>query len=110
MAFKQTTNYFLKICNETDLCCDKGVLRDPCCDPKNLTAINLLSKLCVDGSNVDGAYHCFDDSMTRCPYRNSLGLWAIVIIFIGVLGNLLTLLAIPYAARHRRYLIIDNMK
>ena len=77
----------------------------PRCDPGNLTAIYLLSKLCVNGSNIDGAYDCFDKSMEKCPYRNGLGVWAIVIIFIGVSGNLLTLLAIPYAARHRRYFL-----
>ena len=103
MAFNQRIDFSPKMCNETDLCCDKGMLRDLCCDPNNSTAINLLSKLCVDGSNINGTYHCFDERMTNCPYRNTLGLWAIVIIFIGVLGNLLTLLAIPYAARLRRY-------
>ena len=68
MAFKQTTNYLLKICNETDLCCDKGVLRDPCCDPKNLTAINLLSKLCVDGLRVHKIQE-FDILLLICTYK-----------------------------------------
>ena len=75
----------------------------PSCNSSDPNAIHLLSKLCVNGSNIDGVHDCFDKSMMHCPYRKSLGVWAIIIIVIGVLGNLLTLLAVPYAARHRRY-------
>ena len=40
-------------------------------------------------------------------YRMVLGIWALVIAIIGILGNILTLLAIPYAARKKRYIIIN---
>ena len=39
-------------------------------------------------------------------YRMALGIWALVIAIIGILGNILTLLAIPYAARKKRYIFI----
>ena len=69
--------------------------------------IVLLSKLCTNGSNVNGWYDCVPASLYHCPYRISLGVWALIIMFIGVLGNLLTLLAIPYAARRKRYPLLD---
>ena len=35
-------------------------------------------------------------------YRTALGIWALINAIIGILGNMLTLLAIPYAARKKR--------
>ena len=81
------------VCNETV---------PPYCRSHDFKAIHLLSKLCVNGSNSNGCYDCFDKSFETCPYRKSLGVWAIIMMFVGVLGNLLTLLAIPYAAKNRR--------
>ena len=46
---------------------------------------------------------CSPYELRECTYRQVLGLWAIFIIILGVLGNLLTLFAIPYAARKKRY-------
>ena len=35
-------------------------------------------------------------------FRIFAGFWGILVATTGILGNLLTLLAIPYAAKHRR--------
>jgi hypothetical protein len=82
----------------------------PSCHHNHSSEIFLLSKLCVNGSNINGEYDCFDKSFEHCPYRKSLGVWAIIIMFIGVFGNLLTLLAIPYAARKQRYTYIYQIQ
>ena len=52
---------------------------------------------------------CINESIPKedKKYRVVLGIWAVVIAVIGILGNLLTLLAIPYAARKKRYIIIN---
>jgi hypothetical protein len=45
--------------------------------------------------------YCFPKDVSR-TFAISTGVWAIVMAITGILGNLLTLLAIPYAAKHRR--------
>ena len=80
------------------------------CDSNNPRNISVLSKLCVNGCNtyvhVNDSYipkyDCFPMDLKHCPYRRALGMWAILIMFIGVIGNLLTLLAIPHAAKKKR--------
>ena len=53
---------------------------------------------CLSESIICSAYE-----VRECTYRQVLGLWAVFIIILGVLGNLLTLFAIPYAARKKRF-------
>ena len=65
------------------------------CDKDNIYE---LSKLCVNGSD-DGTLDCLLD---HNPYHTALGIWAVFVIVFAVLGNLLTLLAIPYAAHRKR--------
>ena len=38
------------------------------------------------------------------PWRIALGVWTLIVIAVGIFGNVFTLLAIPYAARRQRYL------
>ena len=74
----------------------------PCCNRNDSKAIYDLSRLCVNGSNVNGSYDCFDQSFEHCPYRKTLAVWAVSIMFIGVVANLITLLSIRYAAKKKR--------
>ena len=71
-----------------------------CEDGKN---VYLLSKLCVDGSYVEHL-ECIKniDDTTNLLIRNLLGIWSVLVGSFGIAGNLLTLLAIPYAARRKR--------
>ena len=71
------------------------------CDAKHVNDTYILSKLCVNGSD-DGTLDCLPHNVEERQMRFALGLWAVLILIIGVLGNTLTLLAIPYAARKKR--------
>jgi heme/copper-type cytochrome/quinol oxidase subunit 2 len=71
------------------------------CDGKNKTHIGLLSTLCVNGSFNE--LHCMPPDEKR-PWRIALGVWTLIVIAVGIFGNVFTLLAIPYAARRQRYL------
>ena len=73
------------------------------CNRNNSNNIYQLSKFCVNDSNVNGLYECLPNDLENCPYRIALGCWAIIVMIIGVLGNMLTLLALPYAAKRKRY-------
>ena len=70
------------------------------CDGKNKTHIGLLSTICVNGSFNE--LHCIPPDEKR-PWRIALGVWTLIIITVGIFGNVFTLLAIPYAARRQRY-------
>ena len=65
--------------------------------------IYLLSKLCVNGSNTDNL-ECIQNynDITYWVLRKLLGIWSILVGSLGISGNLLTLLAIPYAAKRKR--------
>ena len=67
------------------------------CDKENIFN---LSKLCVDGSD-NGSLPCLLKENMQ-PYHTAMGVWAIFVVVFAVLGNLLTLLAVPYAARKKR--------
>ena len=64
------------------------------CTPHNFYN---LSKFCT-------GYHenAPDNCIPPADHRRALGVWASIIAVIGVLGNMLTLLAIPYAAQKER--------
>ena len=74
--------------------------------------INLMSHFCLNGSL---SYLSYDEWEKYChPYNeeynknfdgiNKLaGVWGMITFIIGVLGNLLTLTAIPYAKRKHRH-------
>ena len=79
--------------HEFDLRCEQGA---------NST-IYLLSKLCVNGSNTDKV-ECLQnhEDITYMILRKMVAIISILIGLLGVSGNLLTLLAIPYAAKRKR--------
>ena len=85
---KRMTNF----CNNyyTDFACET-----------NHTDVILVCKRCGN-SCFSEDIKCSSYALRECTYRQLLGLWAVFIIIFGVLGNLLTLLAIPYAARKKR--------
>ena len=59
-----------------------------------------LSKLCVNGSYEETL--CIPELDRQLPYRVALGVWGLIVMVFGVIGNLLTLLSIPYAAQKQR--------
>lgn len=63
----------------------------------------LLSKLCVNGSGTENL-ECIQNynDITYLVLRKLLGIWSVLVGGLGISGNLLTLLAIPYAARRKR--------
>ena len=68
--------------------CDKGHLR--------------YDSAFVNGSfDVSFCINLLDD---RRSWRVALGIWAIIVTVVGVIGNIFTLLAIPYAAQRQRYI------
>ena len=71
-------------------------ISDIMCDRTNSRTVLELSEVCVN-EYVSG---CIPKEEQY--YRKALGIWAIIIGVVGVLGNILTLLAIPYAARKKR--------
>ena len=72
------------------------------CDENHPRDVYVLSKLCVNGSYEDHL-DCVSHLDQQRPYRATLGVWGIVVTIVGVLGNLLTLLAVPYAANQKKY-------
>ena len=76
------------------------VITDLVCDANYTDAI-LLCKICLNGCDAD-TIECSTYELKECFYRRALGVWATFIIVVGILGNMLTLLAVPYAARKKR--------
>ena len=73
-----------------------------CLESKPINVYN-LSQLCLDHSlnnlikeNLD----CFPNQFTIAT-STIVGTWCVLICIIGFPGNLLTLLAIPYAAKNK---------
>ncbi len=61
-----------------------------------------LSDICVSASDIS-PFECIQNNdETKLIIRKLLGVWAVLITICGIAGNLLTLLAIPYAANHKR--------
>ena len=68
------------------------------------------SSLCNDTNNVEGwSEYClnvvFLDEcypLKRYEFKFALGLWCVILGLIGFVGNLLTILAIPYAAKKKK--------
>ena len=71
------------------------------CDIDNRNDIYALSKLCVNGSDWN-EFECIADLDHQRISRRALGVWAIIVSFVGVLGNILMLLSVPFAARRKR--------
>ena len=68
-----------------------------CSSPENMTK---LSTVCLESKLLYELNQCRPTTSWFDPI--ALG-WTVFSIVLGVLGNLMTLLAIPYAAKHKRY-------
>ena len=72
------------------------------CDPSNNSAILILSKLCInDNRDNEISDECFSKNIST-TLSNFAGVWCIINAILGFTGNLLTLLAIPYACWKKR--------
>ena len=71
------------------------------CDPSNHSAIIELSKLCVENARNNEIYDCFSKEISD-TLSSFAGIWCVINAFLGFTGNLLTLLAIPYACWKKR--------
>ena len=71
------------------------------CDVDNPTDIYILSKTCVNGSDWK-EFECIYDLDHQIFSRRALGAWAIIVSFVGVFGNTLMLLSVPFAASRKR--------
>ena len=77
-------------------------------NPTHAYETELLSHVCLNGSF---AHLSRDEWNTRCfptiqedvVIRRFTGFWSLFNFIAGIIGNLLTLVAIPYATRKRRY-------
>ena len=73
----------------------------PTCDPTNYSAVLELSLLCLSNAHQNISYDCFPKEIPT-PLSNFAGVWCIINAALGFSGNLLTLVAIPYACWKRR--------
>ena len=70
--------------------------------------VKLLSHLCLNGTLSEIGLdewnkRCFPTHMENKGLRMSTGIWSLFNFVVGFLGNLLTLMAIPYAKWKHRY-------
>ena len=65
-----------------------------------------ISKICVEEPYTE-EYPCYPDYLKEIgPY---FGIWCLFISFLGMFGNLLTMLAIPFAANRKKYVMLYLM-
>ena len=63
-----------------------------------------LSETCVNSFDVK-SFECIQNNdEIKSIIRTFMGIWSTIIAVCGTAGNLLTLLAIPHAAKHKRLL------
>ena len=62
-----------------------------------------LSATCVRAVNISDLECIKNNDDIKSLIRRILGAWAVLITICGTAGNLLTLVAIPHAASHKRY-------
>ena len=62
--------------------------------------IGYLSQLCTNGSYNEGV--CIAHLDEDIYGRTALGVWGMIVVLLGVIGNLSTLIAIPYAWKRKR--------
>ena len=72
------------------------------CDNSNSSILRKWSDFCLD--NFDGfPNQCFSSDHKLTFW---LGLWCILNAVVGFVGNLLTIIAIPYAAKKQKYVLM----
>ena len=72
-----------------------------------------LSHICTNGSDITN-YECYNkyyfESPTPYVIRKGLGVWLILVGIIGGLGNLYTLISIPFAASRNKFGLNRNFR
>ena len=69
--------------------------------------VKLLSHVCLNGSFSHLSYeewnrHCFPSYEDNVVWRRAAGVWSVFNFVVGLLGNLLTMVAVAYARdKHR---------
>ena len=68
--------------------------------------VHSMSTLCLEAwaSKSNETENCFPN-YTHDTIGNIYGIWWMINVFIGFIGNLLTLLAIPYCAIKKKYIV-----
>ena len=66
----------------------------------NRSIIKNISRICTEQPHTE-EYPCYPKYLKEVGVY--FGIWCIFICFLGMFGNLLTMLAIPYAANRRKY-------
>ena len=69
----------------------------------NASLLVEFSDLCLSQPNFTS--HCFPTEYYNL--RIAVGVWSIISGFVGFAGNLLTIIAIPYAAKNNQYVFIS---
>ena len=70
------------------------------CDANEKCNLFNLSNLCTNGTYNET--RCIPDLEERIPFRVGMGVWGIIVVLFGVLGNLITLISVPYASKRQR--------
>ena len=71
------------------------------CD--SIEDIYWLSRICINGTDSN-EFECVKFySWSVTVIRKGIGIWFLFVAILGTFGNLMTLIAIPYAARHKRH-------
>ena len=74
----------------------------------NTHDIHELGHLCFD-SSIASQYECVKKLTIEVELiRIGSGIWRIVVAVIGIIGNLTTLITVPYAARRKRHGLDKN--
>ena len=71
---------------------------------------SLISEICNDTNYVEvWSDYCFNVvfldacySSNHYEFKFALGIWCVILGLIGLVGNLLTIIAIPYAAKKKK--------
>ena len=69
--------------------------------------IELLSHVCLNGSFTDLSddewnKRCYPNYWGNVAYRRAAGVWSLFNFIVGILGNILTLVAVAYARNKHR--------
>ena len=70
--------------------------------------IVILSELCINSYNITSLECIQNNDDIKSNIRTLLGIWSTQIAICGTSLNLLTILAIPHAAKHKRYGLDQN--
>ena len=83
---------------------DRYILAIKCVNDPNRAALD-----CVPNAGV-GLVHEWNNENRNVMHtlRITLGIWCILVAVVGVFGNLLTLLSLPYAKKKRLHFFHEN--